>query len=338
MTMWYNEEFLAPFFLNHYAWVDKIHILLDADTNDNTEQIIRKYDNTEIEYFKFPDMMDDLLKVDAFNNKYKTIDADYVILVDSDEFIFSNIISKPVRSHINETCKDVYFVNLWQVYKHETDLPLDPSLPIAIQRRHGLPDLQHREYFYYIKPAVVRSGKDLSWGVGNHELTYERTKLQWWTSDIQAMKDLNVSTEKHEMLQGAHWRIVDLYQALKRKINNRKQRQSQVNLTNGLSGHYHNITYHDIVNEYYDNLQNPIVIENKFYDYLGHTNKYLCDSLVDTGFADEMHEMAIDFIFKGQIRNAIVILKKAVHYEPNNKKNTILLKECLEYLECLQRL
>lgn len=333
MTMWYNEEFLAPFFLNHYSWVDKIHILLDTDTNDNTEQIIRKYNNVEIEHFTFPDMLDDFLKVKAFNDKYKELDADYVILVDSDEFIFSNIINKPVRDHINETGKDVYFVNLWQVYKHETDLPLDPNVPVAVQRRHGIPDLQHREYFYYIKPAVVRTGKDLRWEVGNHELTYEGTRVHWWKSDIQTMKDLNISTEKHEMLQGAHWRIVDLYQALKRKIDHRKQRLSKVNLANGLGGHYHNITYRDIVKEFYDNLQNPIVIENRFYNHLAYDSEY-SDPVVDNGAADEMCTMAIDFLCKGQIRNAIILLKKAMYYEPTNKRIMILLKECLEYAEC----
>ena len=54
ITMWYNEEFLAPFFLNHYKWVDKIHILLDADTDDNTEAIATGYSNVLIEHFNFP--------------------------------------------------------------------------------------------------------------------------------------------------------------------------------------------------------------------------------------------------------------------------------------------
>lgn len=120
ITMWYNEEFLAPFFLNHYSWVDKIHLILDADTTDRTEAIARQYPNVEIEQFRFPDMMNDILKVNKFNEKYRSLkDAEYVILADSDEFIFCNHVKKPVRDHIEATMKDVYFVNLWQVYKHE---------------------------------------------------------------------------------------------------------------------------------------------------------------------------------------------------------------------------
>ncbi len=40
ITSVYNEEFLLPFFLKHYSWVDKINIIYDQDSNDNTLQII----------------------------------------------------------------------------------------------------------------------------------------------------------------------------------------------------------------------------------------------------------------------------------------------------------
>ena len=56
ITMWYNEEFLAPFFLNHYSWVDKIHIILTPVPTDRTEAIAKRYPNVEIEYFWFPDI------------------------------------------------------------------------------------------------------------------------------------------------------------------------------------------------------------------------------------------------------------------------------------------
>jgi hypothetical protein len=35
-TCVYNEEFLIPFYLNHYSWVDRINILFDVDTNDKS--------------------------------------------------------------------------------------------------------------------------------------------------------------------------------------------------------------------------------------------------------------------------------------------------------------
>jgi len=264
ITMLYNEEFLAPFFLNHYSWVDKIHIILDADTNDNTELIAREYPNVEIEHFKFPDMMDDVIKVKKINDKYSTLtDSDYVILVDSDEFIFCNQIDKPVRLHLENTQKDVYFVNLWQIYEHETDLPLDPNESIPYQRRHGDPNMNDPDNIMYIKPAIVKGGKNLYWTYGNHELVYEGNRLSWQTRNIEMMKALNVSVKRNEMLQGSHWKLADLKETIKRRILNRKQRQSQANITRGLTIQYHHITEEDIIQEYNKNKNQPVVLHNE---------------------------------------------------------------------------
>lgn len=42
ITMWYNEEALAPFFLKHYSWADKITLLYDEETSDKSLDIIAK--------------------------------------------------------------------------------------------------------------------------------------------------------------------------------------------------------------------------------------------------------------------------------------------------------
>lgn len=264
ITIWYNEEFLAPFFLNHYSWVDKIHLIIDADTNDSTVSIAKNYSNVEIEYFKFPDMMDDKLKADKFNSVYQSIsDADYVILVDSDEFIFCNQIDKPVKTHINETLKDVYFVHLWQIYKHENDVPLDSSISIPLQRRHGDPDMENSTNIVYIKPCVVKSGMNISFGFGNHFLHYDAVYVSITNPDVQSLRVKNVSVEGNDMFQGSHWRLVDVEETIKRRIINRKWRQSKTNLEKGYCANYHHITKKDIINEYDANKQNPIVIYNR---------------------------------------------------------------------------
>ena len=36
ITAWYNEEILAPYFLKHYSFADRIHILLDDLKNAET--------------------------------------------------------------------------------------------------------------------------------------------------------------------------------------------------------------------------------------------------------------------------------------------------------------
>lgn len=263
ITMWYNEEFLAPFFLHHYDWVDKIHIILDADTSDSTEAIARHYPNVEIEYFRFPDMMDDVLKATVISQKYRMIDdADYVVIVDSDEFIFPFDLSQTVREHLAGTAKDAYFVNLWQIYKHETEPPLDPAIPIFEQRRHGDPEMESIENIGYLKPIVVRGGLDIFWGIGNHYIVSNGIKLEWETRALAGRTALDVAIEKDCMFQGAHWRLVDLDETIKRRIVNRKQRQSQINLDRGLTAHYHEITEADIIKEYEEHKHDPVVILN----------------------------------------------------------------------------
>lgn len=261
ITMWYNEEFLAPFFLNHYSWVDRIHILLDADTDDGTESIARRYPNVVIEPFAFPDMLDDIVKSAAISARYGTLrDADYVIVVDSDEFIFTNEILKPVKTHLAETSKDVYFVNLWQIYQHETDPPLDPAIPVYRQRRHGDPNMEDPRNAAYIKPLVVRGGLDLFWGIGNHYIVHDGRQLEWKNRVLHGEMALSVAVEGPEMLQGSHWRLVDLDETIRRRIRNRKARLSRVNLERRLGAHYHQVREEDIVKEYLDNRNRPIVI------------------------------------------------------------------------------
>ena len=206
-------------------------------------------------------MIDDTMKVNKFNEKYRSLtDADYVILADSDEFIFCNQINKPVRAHIEATMKDVYFVNLWQVYKHEQDPPLDPEAPVPSQRRHGDPNMFDAFNILYVKPIVVKGNKDFSWTPGSHELIYNGKSLFWKTRDDAVLAALNVSMKRNELLQGAHWRLVDLDETITRRIRNRKNRLSRANIEKGLGYQHFTITEEEIVKEYNDHKNSPIVI------------------------------------------------------------------------------
>jgi hypothetical protein len=330
ITMWYNEEFFAPFFLNHYSWVDKIHIIIDADTNDNTVEIARKYSNVEIEYFKFPDMMNDSLKVNKFNQKYKSLhEADYVILVDSDEFIYCNDTSKSLKTHLEETSKDIYFTHLWQIYQHESDFQLDSNMPVPLQRRHGDPEMDGFN-INYVKPIVVKSGLDIRWECGNHSLWIDGFQLhfeQFLIHNIEmiTMLKLNISIEKHEMLQGSHWRLVDLQETIRRRILNRKLRQSKHNLATGQTKHYHSITEDEIIQEYTVGKKFPIVINSTGYHAI---DRYL--QIVRGNQDDEsQNSMQIDaaktyydickgYVIRGEFYKAFILIQKAIILNPYN--------------------
>ena len=241
ITMWHNEEFLAPFFLNHYNYVDKIHIFLDADTNDNTLNIIQQYKNVSIEEMKFPDGMDDNLKKEKFNSFYPRLDCDYVLLVDADEFIFD------VQKHLSVYNETVHFTKLWNVYRHYSEKDLDSTIPIKEQRTHGVSDFEGWDV--YTKPNIIKSKlKSVVWGGGHHECLINNNYIAWkpisrvFFKDRLVLQGVNlVYTPKivcNKLLTGAHWAMADLDYAIKRRLD-RKQRQSKVNLEKSYSVQHH---------------------------------------------------------------------------------------------------
>ena len=363
ITIWYNEEFLAPFFLNHYSWVDKIHILLDADTNDATEKITADYPNVSIEYFKFPDMMDDIIKARKINEKYRTIiDADYVIVVDSDEFIFCNMLDDSARKHIIEKNKSLYFATLWQIYQHESDSRLDPTKPLLRQRRNGDPAIAN----CYIKPVVARTGIDILWGYGNHSVVLDSKFMSWNTPNVDVMNEYYASVKPADMLQGAHWKLFDLDETIRRRIQNRTNRQSQFNIKVGLTHHHHKTCIDDIITEYNNMKCSPVVIKDRICsgdDTVNHEsifenvlaensfsenhleNKYAegitsllvsCDlpdwytdvqpQTPSENVADDMFLLATEYYKNGNYDKAIKILQKAVLLAPDSIHYPLYLK------------
>lgn len=305
ITVWYNEEFLAPFFLNHYKWIDTIHILLDADTDDRTAEIASAYPNVSIEKFSFPDMMDDLIKSRKINEKYQSLtDADYVVVVDSDEFIACPRISDDIRKHLATTGKALYFSILWQTYQQAGDARPDPAFPTLLQRRHGDPTIANAN----IKPTIARTGLDLVWGVGNHAVVLDGVHMSWLTPNRKIMADHRVSVSSSEILQGAHWRLFDLEQVIIRRTKNRSKRQSQVNLSANLSSHLHKASANTIIDEFKQMQNSPLVIKDRIPIA---TELPPCTSifevlLADTAFTDSLDINRIPVDISSRHENCVI--------------------------------
>ena len=99
ISMWYNEAFLAPLFFDHYRFADRILLLLDRDTTDGTRREIAlasAADRPKIEVREVGsgDGMDDVYKRDVLNEAYRRSRADWVIMVDADEFVFVDPLGK----------------------------------------------------------------------------------------------------------------------------------------------------------------------------------------------------------------------------------------------------
>ncbi|MCL1915330.1 MAG: glycosyltransferase family 2 protein [Desulfovibrionaceae bacterium] len=244
LTMWYNEAFLAPFFLKHYSYADKITLLYDSDTTDNTLEIVKTCHNVHVIPFQFPDMMDSGQKRDLLNAQYKQTQCDWVLCVDADEFVFyktNENFCYDVNMFLAAHPKyDLFYVRLYQVYRHAYDTDLDPDMYPVPQRRHGDPNVTEGENAWYNKPILARKGLDMHWTVGCH-------KIEFSTS-------LTVSPVG---LLGAHWAMADPAFAVERRVKNRKARQSKNNLAKEWGNHNHHITVKSIMGEFIQHINDP---------------------------------------------------------------------------------
>lgn len=207
VTVWYNEEDLAPFFLKHYSYVDDIYVYIDKVTNDSTRKICEEHSNVTIRGMSFPAGFDDILKVNRINSAVRALKHDWVFAVDADELIqqpkqYES--AKEFLSHQQKQGYNLVIAKMFQVYRHVTDEDLDISKPVLPQRSHGDPDFSKPFNRCYIKPIVVRPGVGISWSVGCHS--------------YRANKKLRVAKEQ---FFGAHWKMADPELAVKRRMRNK---------------------------------------------------------------------------------------------------------------------
>ena len=219
ITFVYNESFLLPYFFKHYSpFVDRFNIIYDRDSTDKTLDILRSNPKVNIIFIKFPDMMDDVIKVNFINQIYAGLKDCWVLNVDTDEFAFLE--NRIPQSSINR-------INLYQVYRHKTEKDLDINLSVKEQRRHGVIDNSLESY---CKPIFIRSGLDIEWQPGNHRI-----------------KDLPGPFPV--LCDGAHWVNADPCFCVERRVKNRRDRQSKYNLEYKLTIQHHGITEQDVIDE-----------------------------------------------------------------------------------------
>ena len=241
MTMWYNEEFLAPFFLEHYKFADRIHVIMDADTNDKSREIASKYPNVTMEEYKFPDGMNDILRRDKFNQTAQTLDTDWLFIADADEFFFAPN-DVPAKEYLKQADGNVLFAWMWYVFRNVKDKDLDFNiLPIHHQRRYGSPKdrMERSNLMYNTKPVIIHMPLDFKIGIGSH------------TIEGKGIKFGNLKFD------GAHWSSADPAFCLHRRVHNRKNRHSQINRQNGFGVGDFNITEKEIWGTYVKHLNDP---------------------------------------------------------------------------------
>ena len=237
ISMMYNESKILPFFLKHYSYMNKIIILLDSDTNDNSEEIINKYPNTEIIKFTFPEhAVDEDIKAEIILETYKKYGTgyDWIFNVDADELImpknYENIFTFLDRANSNKS--NLIYADILQVYRNikESDLVWEniQDEKIVYQRRYGTRKIfidNHFNETLYIKPIVIKPNLNVIWSPGNHSIVSGKGCLK----------------EFQEKMIGGHWAMADLNIAIERRIKGRKERQSTNNIEKSYNVHQYNI-------------------------------------------------------------------------------------------------
>lgn len=221
ISTWYNEAYLAPFFLRHYSWADRITIFYDRDTTDKTLESIGQYANVTVKPFRFPDQFDDVIKQDRMNQAYAESSCDWAFLLDADEFVFRLVKGEPVadvRPFLALCEADVIHAEFMEVGRHRQDAELDPELPAVPQRRHGRVGKG--------KPCLARTGLGLRWHVGCHSLA-------------APFPPVSIASN---FLSCAHWSMADPCFAFKRRLRDRRERQSKANIVRGMDIHNRFIT------------------------------------------------------------------------------------------------
>jgi 2-polyprenyl-3-methyl-5-hydroxy-6-metoxy-1,4-benzoquinol methylase len=244
--MVYNEALILPYFLRHYEYLDEIHVLYETDSTDETLSILQQAPNVMIKNCHIEGGLDDIEKVNLINDALHSIEADWVYVLDSDEFIFPYNES-PYDFLKRQTNYNVVRAALFMVYRHRTDSDLNPSLPPVPQRINGDPNLcltfQHQKRLlvniWCIKPIVVRPSHRIRFVPGNHAV--------WGNIKMSP-----------EFYAGAHWMMADPSIAIDRRMK-RKSRISDRNKAHDMGWHDFNVTEESIKAECDRHLDDPVI-------------------------------------------------------------------------------
>ena len=156
-----NDEYILPYFLRHYSiFADKIFIIDDHST-DNTREVATSFPKVELLNFEYNRGFNE----DDFNNtlessykKHSRGIADWVMCVDSDEFIYH----KDIINVLQEQCNAGSQVLKTDGYTMVSEKNPDKDGQIYDECKMGMRTKQ------YDKTVVFNPKIDITFGHGRH--------------------------------------------------------------------------------------------------------------------------------------------------------------------------
>jgi len=216
-TIFYNEEVILPFFLNHYSkFVDRF-VFYNNQSTDASVEIINNYglkDFKIINHITNHEIRDDLY-LHIKNNAWKDDGSDFVIVCDTDEILYSENIKDVFDSNPNVP----FFYTTGYNMVSET-VPTDTSLQIYDTIKTGAIAPNYSKVLAF-NPKIV---KEIYYLPGCHSCYptgYNGLPLSGIQSNLKVL----------------HYKFLSI-DYVNKKHSDYKNRLSQLNLANKWGIHY----------------------------------------------------------------------------------------------------
>lgn len=159
VTLSRNERYLAPFFLRHYEFADRI-VVFDNRSTDGTVEFLSKHPKVQMGGYDTGGKLDDGMNLLIKNTAYHALPGEWFIIVDFDEFVYH----ENLRGVLDQClCDGTTLPSLegWQMIGVEQPLD-DGETPLTAIIMHGVRD------DHYSKRAIVHRDVDIRYGIGGH--------------------------------------------------------------------------------------------------------------------------------------------------------------------------
>lgn len=174
-TVCWNEEKILPFFFRHYGTFASRIFVYDNNSTDGTSDIIDACDIAERISFDTKDRHDNRRLIDIKNNAYKRSrgTADYVVVVDADEFLFHpdilSVIAEGKRNGATLFRTIGYNMTAWRFPKG--------SAPLVAQVHRGVPSS------IYAKTCIFDPRLSINYDLGAHSCQPDGHDVEYYQGE-----------------------------------------------------------------------------------------------------------------------------------------------------------
>jgi hypothetical protein len=105
-----NEEKLMPYLMRHYTQFAKV-IIIESNSTDRTVEIAKSL-GAEVRSFEMKDEINDQWFTNIKNNCWKDSKADWIMIVDADEFIYH----PDIKNKLETTTATIFLPSFYNMY------------------------------------------------------------------------------------------------------------------------------------------------------------------------------------------------------------------------------